>query len=921
MFRQQQVSRAVAVLIAGIAGASVAQAQQTPTTGSNQQLQRVEITGSNIKRIDSETVAPVEVITREQIQRSGQPTIADVLRNLPSNSGGSFGESFTNSFAPGAAGISLRGLGQKTTLVLINSRRVTGYGFAQNLQDSFVDLNAIPSSAVERVEILKDGASAIYGSDAIAGVVNIILRRDFRGFDATAGYGRSEGKNDYSATVTGGFGDLGSDKFNVFGVVDFYKRDLTLMSDIQDRDFRGENGGRNFTSLTGGGTWRQYTGTGNGVATNNYRAISGCPGTVLTGPQAVEAGLINLTPPVPAATTAQAAATNTFCSKDFNDQYTALPKTQRIGFLGRATYELSPSVQLFAELGLSHNTTFQTFQAPFFAGTTGLQSTAAGLRPYPYNINFAPGVAGNPFPTIARYNGVLADQGTRDNDIKSDTGRLLVGATYNFANWDFDSAIGYSRNKVTSDNENRLSLSGTSAVFNVPTTPQPPIPTSTSSAYNLDNPALNSQAVRDSFRISFPRTSTSSLTMADTRASTEFASIRLPGGPLGLAIGAEYRKEKLNDSPDPSATSGNVLGQGITATEGSRNSQAAFAEVRLPILRSVEAQIAGRYDHYSDFGNSFVPKYGIKWTATPQLAFRANWGRGFRAPTLPEISDSVATFFQSVIDPQNGATTQISGVFAGNPDLKPEKSKSTNLGLVFEPFKDASVSLDYYRIIWKNIVASPSFQDIIDASCPNGPPCPSTAQVIRDPNNNNAVVTVLSNYTNLSSTVTSGFDIDLRYAIPTTTLGKFGTRLNLVYVKSFKENDEEYVGTNGGSNTIPRMKYKASLDWDIAAWRATASVNYIKGWRQDALPATYFTQLDPRFQTGTYPTKTPSYATLDLFSSYQITRNWSVSGSVLNVFDKLPPYDPGFSTTSLYDFSQFDPRGRQFRLNVSYSMK
>ena len=143
-------------------------------------MQRVEITGSNIKRIDAETVAPVEVITREEIERSGQPTIADVLRNLPANTGGSFGESFSNSFAPGAAGISLRGLGQKTTLVLINSRRVTGYGFAQNLQDTFVDLNSIPSSAVERVEILKDGASAIYGSDAIAGVVNIIMRRDYQ---------------------------------------------------------------------------------------------------------------------------------------------------------------------------------------------------------------------------------------------------------------------------------------------------------------------------------------------------------------------------------------------------------------------------------------------------------------------------------------------------------------------------------------------------------------------------------------------------------------------------------------------------------------------------------------------------------------------------------------------------------------------
>jgi iron complex outermembrane receptor protein len=924
MFRQQQVSRAIAVLIAGIAGAAVAQQQQPAQTGSSQSLQRVEITGSNIKRIDAESVAPVEVITREQIQRSGQPTIADVLRNLPSNSGGSFGESFTNSFAPGAAGISLRGLGQKTTLVLINSRRVTGYGFAQNLQDSFVDLNSIPSSAVERVEILRDGASAIYGSDAIAGVVNIILRKDFRGVEATAGYGRSHGVPSYEATLTGGFGDLGSNKFNVFGVLDLYKRDLTKMSDIRDRDYRGEEGGgRNFASLTGGGTWQRFGGTG--VANEVYQATASCPGTVLTGPQAVEAGLINLSTNQSAATlallNARAAATNTFCSKDFNDQFTALPETQRIGFLGRATYELSPTTQLYAEIGLSRNETFQTFQAPFFAGTTGLQQTPAGLRPFPYNINFAPGVAGNPFPVNARYVGVLQDQGTRNNDISSDTGRLLVGATYSLRNWDLDSAIGYSRNRVESLNENRITLSGTSAVFGVPTTPQPPVPTSTSSAYNLNDQTLNSQAIRDSFNIDFPRTSTSSLFMADTRASTEFANVRLPGGPLGLAVGVEYRRERLNDVPDVNAQSGNVLGQGITATSGKRTSEAAFAELRLPILRQLEAQIAGRYDHYSDFGNSFVPKYGLKWTPAPQLAFRANWGRGFRAPTLPEISDSVATFFTTVIDPQDGVSRQISGVFAGNPSLKAEKSKSTNIGIIFEPMRDASISVDYYRIVWKNIVASESFQSIVNQSCPNGPPCPDSPSVIRDPSNNNVIVTVLSNYQNLSETTTSGFDIDLRYAVPTATWGKFGTRLNLVYVKSFKEEGVEYVGTNGGTNTIPRMKYKASLDWDIGAWRSTASVNYIKGWRQDLLAATFFNPaLDPRFQSGTYPVKTPSYATLDLYSSYQLTRNWRVSANVLNVFDRLPPYDPGFSSTSLYDFSQFDPRGRQYRVNLSYTM-
>ncbi len=933
MFRNHHIARAVMALCAGgMTTAVVAQQQQTPPP-TPQQLQRVEITGSNIKRVDAESVAPVEIITREQIQRTGQPTVADVLRNLPANSGGSFGESFSNSFAPGAAGISLRGLGQKTTLVLFNGRRVSGYGFAQNLQDTFVDLNSIPSSAVERIEILKDGASAIYGSDAIAGVVNVILRKDYQGLEATVGGGRFSSKNEYSATLTGGFGDLGSNKFNIFGVLDYYHRDYLALKDTpfgEDRDYRGEPGGRNFASLTGGGTWRQVTGTSvNGTLTNNYTATASCRGQVLTGPQAVEAGLINLSPGQSAAALTaargQAAATNSFCSQDFNNEFTALPKTERIGLLTRGTYEFSSAFTAYAEVGLSRVKSFQTFQDPFFAGTTGLSQTAAGLRPFPYNINFNPGVAGNPYATRARYVGVLGDLGTRDTDITSDTGRFLVGLKSTLSAWDVDSAVGYSRNKVESFNTNRLSITGTSAVFGVPTTVQPPVPTSSASTYNLNDFTQNSSAVRDQLRIDFPRQSTSTLAFVDTKASTEFQNVQLPGGALGLAVGAEYRRETLRDRPDERAQTGEVLGQGITATDGSRNSQAVYAELRLPILKNLEAQIAGRYDHYSDYGNSYTPKIGLKYTPISILALRANYGRGFRAPSLPEISPSVATFFTTVIDPQDDTSRQISGVFAGNPSLKAEKSTSLNLGFVVEPTKDFSASVDYYRIRWNNIVASPGFQDIVDASCPNPPsatnptPCPSTPQVIRDPSTN-LVVTVLSNYQNLNSTITSGLDFDVRYAVPTASIGKFTARLNANYVIKFEEDGLRVEDSNNGNNTIPRLKAAVSLDWDYGPVAVTTRWNYTKGWEQDGLPGSYFAAQDPRFQTATYREKTPDYYTFDLFGRYQLTKNFSLSGSVVNVFDRKPPYDPGFSSTFLYDFSQFDVRGRQYRLNLTYKM-
>ncbi|SEL29793.1 iron complex outermembrane recepter protein [Roseateles sp. YR242] len=905
-------------LAASLYGTQVfAQTQgDTTTPPGTTQLQRVEVTGSNIKRIDAETVSPVQVITRDQIERTGQATVAEVLRNLPSNSG-SFGESFSNSFAPGAAGISLRGLGQKTTLVLLNGRRVAGYGFAQNLQDTFVDLNSIPSSAVERVDILLDGASAIYGSDAIAGVVNIILRKDFKGFDVTASSGYFEGKNDYRVTGAGGFGDLASDGYNVFAALDYYKRDLLLQGDTEfgkTRDFRKYAGGRNFQALTTGGTWRQLSAAG--ALTNNYQAITDCGGTVMTGPQALEAGLINTTL---ATAGPQSAATNTYCTRDYKDQFTALPGTERYGLISRATKQLSPEATAYVELGLSRVDTFQTFQAPFFAGTTGLTPGANDtLTPYTYNITFAPGVAGNPFSTNARYTGVMNDLGTRDADIRSDSTRLLAGASYSVGKWDLDSAVGYSRTKTKQNNVNLMPLAGTAATFGVSTDPQPPVPVSTASLYNLDRWTTNSQAVRDALRLSNKRVSTSDMTFIDTKANTTFG--HLPGGEIGLAVGAEYRREKLKDQPTELAEEGGILGQGITATNGSRNNYSVFSELSLPFIKAIEVQAALRYDHYSDYGSSTTPKVGLKLKPTDGLLLRANWGKGFRAPTLPEISPSVATFFTSVEDPEDGVVRSVSGMFAGNPNLKAEKSTSRTFGIVFEPNKNFNLGVDLYFINWRNVVASPDFQDLVDASCPDGGPnCPTSNIIIRDPETN-FVTTILSNYENLSQRTTSGVDIDGTWRLPT-SYGKFTFHGALNYIRSFKEDGEEYVGTNGGSNTIPRIRGNASIDFDYGPWALTGTVNYTHHIRQEAAAASYMVAQDPRFQNGVLPEHVRSQTTLDLFARYNVTKQLQASIGVINVFDRLTPYDPGFSTTALYDFSLYDPRGRQWRATLRYAFQ
>jgi iron complex outermembrane receptor protein len=903
MIQKKQLAVAIA---ATFVAAGVAYAQQTP-----QKVEKVEVTGSNIKRTDVESVAPVDVITREQIERSGQPTIADVLRNVPANSGNSYSESFSNSFAPGASGLSLRGLGQKTTLVLINGRRTAGYGFAQNLQDTFVDLNSIPSSAVERIEVLKDGASAIYGSDAIAGVVNVILRKDYKGLEFAAGGGVAAGNGDYRFNATGGFGDLGRDKYSVLGVFDYYKRDLVMLNETDfgsSRDWRGRaGGGRNFTSLTGAGTWRQLTAAN--ALTNNHQASASCRGTVLTAAQALAAGLI-------AAPLGNTAFTGTFCAKDFNDQFTALPSTERFGFLGRANVEFSSNLAGFAEVGLSRVNSFQKFQDPFFAGTTGLTQTAVGLRPFTYNINFAPGSAGNPFTSNARYVGVLGDMGTRDTDIQSDTFRLLAGLKYTFGSWDGDSAIGWSRNEVTALSLNRLRIDGVSSVFGVTAAPQPPIPTSNSSSYNLNNFTLNTDAVRNQIRADFPRKSTSELAFIDTRLSTEFSQIQLPGGPVGLAVGAEFRNEKMNDAPADIAARGLVMGQGITSTNAKRDSFAVFAEAGLPIFRSLEAQLAVRSDHYSDYGSSTVPKVGLKWKATPEFVLRANWGEGFRAPTLPEISPSVATFFTSVIDPVTNASTQISGVFAGNPNLKAETSKSTTIGAVFEPTRDFNMGLNWYQIDWRDQVAAASFQAIVNGNgIVNGV---RRGIVTRDPATN-AIVSVETNYFNQGKVLTSGLDFDANYRL-NTLYGKLGFRVGGSYIESYKLGDDEYVGTNG-NGSLPRIRGNATVSWEQGPWVASATANYIHSYYQVLLAGSYFTWQDQRFQTGTFGEKIGSRTTIDLFGSYEFNNKLKVSASVINVANKQPPYDPGASGTFLYDFTQYDVRGRAFRANLSYKFR
>ena len=349
----------------------------------------------------------------------------------------------------------------------------------------------------------------------------------------------------------------------------------------------------------------------------------------------------------------------------------------------------------------------------------------------------------------------------------------------------------------------------------------------------------------------------------------------MPGGPIGVALGAEFRDESLQDRPDPLAIAGEILGQGNTSTDASRDNFAAYVELALPLTKTLEAQAAFRYDHYSDFGNTTNPKLGLKFKPTPEVLLRANWGRGFRAPTLVEITPSRGVFFVQVNDPFTSATNvQVSGIFTGNPDLRPEKSRSTTAGIVWEPNNSFNVSFDVYDISWSDIVNAPSFQTHREHQQSGGchPLAATAGAMLRGP-----IVTVLNGFINVNRTETRGVDIDLRY-IARTNWGRFTSRLNTTYVAKFEEDGVENAGHNGGTVTVPRWKGFASLDWDQGPWTVSGRMNYIHHYTQDLLAASFFTPQDPRFQSGTYPTQVPSYTTFDLYGRYNISSNLSVSG-------------------------------------------
>jgi iron complex outermembrane receptor protein len=890
---------------------------------NTQTLERVTVTGSNIKRTDTETASPVQILNRQDIEKTGKQSIQEVLRGVTADGQGSIPSSFSNGFATGSAAVSLRGLGVNSTLVLVNGRRMTTYGLADDGTRSFVDLNSIPLEAVERVEVLKDGGSAVYGADAVGGVVNIILRKSYTGASIGGTYGQSQRGDGATSRGFGtfGFGNLDSDKFNVFGSLEastqnnIWSKDRGFLgqTDLRDHGFYDTTNGANRPWIAAGPT-----------ANSPYGVIRNPVGNVRTNVVPCDPSLID--------------PTTHLCRYDSLVEQEIQPKIDRVNFFGRGTLQFSPALLGYLELGY-----FQTTSKA--NGTLAANNDGGVFKPGdPFNplivhglMNLPAGHPDNPFG-VDRPVGVRPNElGGRDAKTENKLYRIVEGLQGTAWGWDFDVGAAYIKSRLVETQYGEINADAMQAALN-------------NGTYRFSGlgPSKTDPSVLAAIAPPLVAVPTSSVKLVDLHVSRDLMA--LPGGSLGIALGAEQRWEASALPALPGTDTGSIVGFGFSAFSASRRVTALFGEVTAPVMKWLELSGAVRYDHYSDFGDSVTPKFGFKVKPIDQLAIRGTYAEAFRAPGPAETGGSSFGF------------TSVGILSLGDPSIKPETAKSYTLGLIFEPIVGTNATLDLWKINRKNEIVQADPASIIPPGTPLvGPPLSKIPGALPGSfiyyDGTGALATVSGHYMNATSTTTSGVDLEVRSKWRFGEAGNLTGQLNYTHVKDFKRTQADgttvdYAGTSGpivlsaGAGT-PKDRATASLTWDRGPYTASIAVNYVgplklidhkgetavdngDGTVTDTTNGLLYTNGGNLncavFNTdGSLPNgcKVSAFTTFDLFGKWTPMKNLDINLSVQNLFDKKAPFDPYLVLTYGINYNQTWHQsgavGRFFTVGAKYS--
>jgi iron complex outermembrane receptor protein len=928
-----EVARAVGRILATSA---VMASASTIVHAQNQtdEIATVVVTGSHIAN-QEQGALPIQVITQAQIEQTGATSAEQFLKTVSVAVQGNsnvVAASTAGANVGGVSGVSLRGLGSQRTLVLVNGRRLSGGG---TITDSVtVDVNSIPLAAIDHVEVYKNGGSAVYGSDAIAGVINFVIKDSYQGATATLfGGGTKDGGGGIKrANGALGYGDLTADRYNLMLTASYQKEDPLFGRD------------RGFSSSSVNVPWQNDTTSGNSFPANIFVPV----GPALPGADGTPGNPLYPNNCAPSVNSPLRPGT---CRYDPAGEVSLLPDAERVSAFGAAHFFITDDAQLYAEASFSRNRQRFTLQATPISDQFNLPPGHPLSNLAPYNRGAGLGGPPSPFafttvvlkpssqfyPTAAvqaitgdgstpdiliRYRS--NENGNRDFTDTAEQPRGVLGIKGTLAGWDYDAAYLYGQTKLTEHYNNGAPLYSKLL---------PLLNSGRVNFFGPNTPDVLAELRATNFVGDAYSTKTSIQSLGGS-ASREIA--KLPAGSLAIALGAEWRKEKFSTDPSPEMQIGDIATYGGDQhpLDKSRNAKALLAELDVPIIENMDGNIAVRWDDYDTVGSKTTPEVRWRWRPVEQLMLRASFGKGFRAPSLTELYQPVVTGVSAagLDDParcpqtqdSNDCGTQFNVQLGGTPTLKPETSTNYTLGVVFEPTGGTSIGFDAFKVKLKNpIIFGIDPSALLDDEARFGSFITRGAPTTNCPGCPGPVLSIDQRNLNLGETNVDGVDADLRYRLSmermgTLTFGLVGTYFTKYEIQQTDGSFLSVVSTvspivNGAGGVIPRWHHYLSLGWNIGPWEAVVAQNF----------QTKYTDLTGNI-AGAPEHEVGSYQTFDLQASYSGIQNLKIAVGLKNAFDRDPPYtNVGGSNyfQAGYDPGYADPRGRFIYGTLSYSFQ
>jgi iron complex outermembrane receptor protein len=906
------------IALIGVVGPAVAQQAPAPQT-----MQRVEITGSSIKRIAKEGALPIQVITFEDMEKQGITSAEQLIRTISSNGTGADNATSGNNVfgadadrvSGGASFASLRGLGPNSTLVLLNGRRIATHGGSGKA----VDLNSIPLGAIARVEILKDGASAIYGTDAIGGVINFILRTNYVGneISGTGSFTQDGGGAQKRASLLVGRGNLDTDSYNTILSVTVDKNEKLASS---QRDFaNGYQPSRGLSPDTTGTPYaNQLSGAGTALG-SNFKVPGDATLYLQANPLSFQgkcdtvAGMSQYNTNLWRNTTSPLRTTYS-CAYDYGGDYVIAPPVERINALSRTTFQFNKDTRGYVEVLAS--------RARVTAELTPVQisTSLANGNAYPvggaYYQDLSPYIStyDKTKPIIYKWRANIAGNRTQENT--TDNARVLLGVEGTIGKWDYRAGLSRAYSKTVTDLTDGY-------VYTLPF--YKVLGSGIVNPFSVDGkqtPAAIAATEATKFRGHFQHGRTT-LTQLDANISGEV--FNLPAGAASAAIGMDLRREGYGFAQDVDASTILLSPGNAALNTASRDIKAFYAELIVPVVKSLEVQLAVRRDLYSVIGATTNPKVSFRFEPASFLLFRGSANKGFLAPSFTQLYS--AQLFQElpngVTDPIGCPANPGNPLFCaiprlpyfsgGNPNLKPETSKQGSLGVVIEPTRNFSASIDYWAINSKDKILNRTPQVILQNAAL------LSNNIVRNPDNTIAYVT--AGWINAAGSKTRGADIGLR-GNGSLDSYKWTAALDGTYTQSFKFAEiagqpyKEYVGQFFTRDLYLRWKTRSSLTIAKGDWSGVLSQNFSSGYK-DQLP-----DGGKATPPAGFKPKVDSYITYNLSASYTGFKNFTLTGSLINLLNTDPPFTAHNVDEVVgagWDPRVADPRGRTLTVLGKYT--